>query len=250
MSIRSYFRISRGSSRRLKKFAPTLSFVLAILLAGLFWDKPLLGKSVERLVGVMWLVAKCFQLIILPLFSETGHFVRSSSKTLVKLKGKPSFRKSKDQKRWVTINPTLDDIYHWARKEATKYAVDIETLRGQITMIGFARSRSDAIVIPFVNRNMTSYWETHEDEVRAWVMVKEMLETPIPKIFQNGLYDLSYIVPLGFKPQNVTEDTMLLHHSLYPELRKGLDFLGSIYTDEVSWKLMRHRNKEAEKREE
>ena len=32
---------------------------------------------------------------------------------------------------------------------------------------------------------------------------------------------------------------MLLHHSLFPELQKGLGFLGSIYTNEASWKLMR-----------
>jgi len=32
---------------------------------------------------------------------------------------------------------------------------------------------------------------------------------------------------------------MLLHHALQPESLKGLGFLGSIYTDESNWKLMR-----------
>jgi hypothetical protein len=32
---------------------------------------------------------------------------------------------------------------------------------------------------------------------------------------------------------------MLLHHSMQPELEKGLGFLGSVYTDEPSWKFMR-----------
>jgi hypothetical protein len=41
---------------------------------------------------------------------------------------------------------------------------------------------------------------------------------------------------MGLKIQNCTEDTMLLHHALYPELQKGLGFLGSIYTNESSWK--------------
>jgi hypothetical protein len=32
---------------------------------------------------------------------------------------------------------------------------------------------------------------------------------------------------------------MLLHHALQPESEKGLGFLGSVYTNEASWKLMR-----------
>lgn len=36
-----------------------------------------------------------------------------------------------------------------------------------------------------------------------------------------------------------THDTMLLHHALQPEALKNLGFLGSIYSDEGSWKDMR-----------
>jgi hypothetical protein len=44
---------------------------------------------------------------------------------------------------------------------------------------------------------------------------------------------------------------MLLHHAIHPEMRKGLGFLGSIYTDEPSWKLMRKRGgDETDKAEE
>ena len=32
---------------------------------------------------------------------------------------------------------------------------------------------------------------------------------------------------------------MLLHHALQPESEKGLAFLGSVYTNEASWKMMR-----------
>ena len=32
---------------------------------------------------------------------------------------------------------------------------------------------------------------------------------------------------------------MLLHHALYPEMLKGLGFLGSIYSEEIAWKSMR-----------
>jgi len=43
---------------------------------------------------------------------------------------------------------------------------------------------------------------------------------------------------------------MLLHHALYPELPKGLGFLGSIYTNEASWKLMRRERSDTVKRDE
>jgi len=32
---------------------------------------------------------------------------------------------------------------------------------------------------------------------------------------------------------------MLLHHAMQPEMEKGLGFLGSLYTNEPSWKFMR-----------
>ncbi len=46
----------------------------------------------------------------------------------------------------------------------------------------------------------------------------------------------------------VTDDTMLLHHALQPEMEKGLSFLGTIYTSEASWKMM--RKKDTVKRED
>jgi len=35
-----------------------------------------------------------------------------------------------------------------------------------------------------------------------------------------------------------SEDTMLCHHAIQPESLKGLGFLGSIYSDEATWKGM------------
>lgn len=142
--------------------------------------------------------------------------------------------------RWLTVRPTLTEIWEWVKRPATHYAVDIETLKGQIDMIGFARSPSDGLVIPFVDHQKPgkNFWATQSEELEAWSAVRELLESPAEKIFQNGLYDLQYLLKRGIRPRNCTEDTMLLHHSLFPELKKGLGFLGSIYTQEQSWKLL------------
>jgi hypothetical protein len=55
---------------------------------------------------------------------------------------------------------------------------------------------------------------------------------------------------MGFQINNMLHDTMLLHHSLFPEMLKGLGFLGSVYTNEQSWKLMSRPKTDTEKRDE
>ena len=82
----------------------------------------------------------------------------------------------------------------------------------------------------------------------AWNLVQALLASPVPKTFQNGLYDLSYLIRMGLVVKNCVDDTMLHHHALMPEMQKGLGFLGSVYTNEASWKLMRHN--ESNKRDE
>ena len=76
------------------------------------------------------------------------------------------------------------------------------------------------------------------------------MSSSIPKLFQNGMYDLQYLLKMGLRPKALAEDTMLMHHSMFPELQKGLGFLGSIYTNESSWKLMRRKRPDVEKSDE
>lgn len=161
----------------------------------------------------------------------------------------------KRPEREVLVDPTLAEIEAWLRLPAEAYACDIETFQGQIEMIGFARSASDAIVIPFIDRRKLAekpptynYWSRAEDEVVARGYAQQLLSGPVPKIFQNGLFDMQYLLREGFKLWNVLDDTMLLHHAIFPEIKKGLGFLGSIYTSEASWKLL--RNEDSLKREE
>jgi DNA polymerase I-like protein with 3'-5' exonuclease and polymerase domains len=136
--------------------------------------------------------------------------------------------------------------------EARLLAPDIETLNGQIRCIGFARSAEDVLVVPFVARlSGGSYWGDEGDELRAWACVRALLESEIPKVGQNFLFDLTYLSRVGIRPRNCLHDTMLLHHVLFPEMQKGLGFLGSVYTNESAWKLMRrHKGEEELKKDE
>lgn len=169
---------------------------------------------------------------------------------MMKIAREAEFPEIRRPDRWVTISPTMKEIIDWCTEPSYSLTIDIETAFRQIKMVGFARSPSDAIVIPFVDMTKPgrSFWPTREEELMAWGIVEGLLAKPCPKTFQNGLYDLQYLLRMGFKPVNCLDDTMLLHHSLYPEMQKGLGFLGSIYTNEASWKLM--RNQETTKRDE
>ena len=128
----------------------------------------------------------------------------------------------------------------------------METKHKQITCVGFAPDPEHALVVPFVDerKDNNSYW-TFEDEVLAWMFVQKQLLRPEPKLMQNGLYDVQYFWRAhGLTVNNFSEDTMLLHYSIQPMMEKSLGFLGSVYTSEPAWKLMRGRGYHTDKREE
>ncbi len=175
---------------------------------------------------------------------------------LIKAKNQMLFPEIRRPERIIWIHPThsdMEEFYEKYIKDCPLLSFDTETKKDQITCISFAPTPSLAIVIPFVNRNPDpkkgedyNYWKNPADEVRAWRFVQKVLDSPMPKLAQNGLYDLQYLwTTHGISVRNFAEDTMLLHHSIYIELPKDLGFLGSIYTEEVAWKLMRTRAKDS-----
>ena len=146
-------------------------------------------------------------------------------------------------KREIWIEPTIEDIETFIQtfiQGCKLLAVDIETSGQQITCIGFAPRTDLALVVPIHDERAKSgsYWTTQADERRCWSLIREVLEDrSIPKVFQNGLYDIPFLLrSYGIRVMGAKEDTMLLHHALQPESLKGLGYLGSIYTDEGPWK--------------
>jgi uracil-DNA glycosylase len=145
--------------------------------------------------------------------------------------------------RFVFIPEKLEDLHVYRRDHipgGSTVAVDIETSGRIITCIGFAPTRSSALVIPFTDRRKArgAYWPSTEIEVDVWVFVRDILaDRTIRKTFQNGLYDVSFLWrAYGLKVFSAEHDTMLLHHALQPESLKSLGFLGSLYADTGQWK--------------
>jgi len=150
----------------------------------------------------------------------------------------------------VWIKPTLSDVIQFKLlylDKADFIGVDVETARfeaGQlahITCIGLSAG-TRAICIPLVDRTKPdySYWNAEEESV-IYKLVKDVLHNDAPKVFQNGLYDIQYFRHYHINVKNAICDTMVMHHSLYPELPKDLGFLGSLYTNFPSWKHLRPR---------
>lgn len=109
---------------------------------------------------------------------------------------------------------------------------DIETRLGHITCFGISWSETDAICIPFTSvQNPQGYWSEEEEKLIVWKLLQLFKNQAIGWIFQNGIYDYQYFARhWGTLPQ-LYMDTMLVHHTCYAGLPKGLDFLSSLYCE-------------------
>jgi uracil-DNA glycosylase len=204
---------------------------------------------------------------VLPTYHPAAVLYQWSWRTIVVADLMKAFREGgfseiRRPQRQVLINPTIEEVENYCAAicisadlspVSIEIGVDCETAIGQIEMISFATSKAQAIVIPFIDKRKPgySYWERADLEELAWLAVKRVCEHKNVRIVgQNFIYDMQYLCPMTIQFSLVPEDTMMLHHSLYPEMKKSLGFLGSIYTDEQSWKMMRSQKSDTEKRDE
>lgn len=146
-------------------------------------------------------------------------------------------------RRDIWLEPTLADLAEYETRfivHSPMLSIDIETKGDQITCIGFSPDPYNSIVIPFFAEGwpQNNYWPTLEDELTAWSFVRRWCKMK-PSLFQNGLYDINRLWRgYGITCNLAEHDTMLLHHALQPEMEKGLGFMGTLYTEEASWKFM------------
>jgi DNA polymerase I-like protein with 3'-5' exonuclease and polymerase domains len=141
---------------------------------------------------------------------------------------------------WRETSPFVFDVIDSAQKfkklqsacmEAIAIAVDIETSKDplRITCCGFTAIAPDLSTytgtIPIESMN-----ELHWIRTLLW-------DTQAPKCFQNGKYDISYLLRFQAPVYNYTLDTINLFHSWLCELPKDLAFI-SAYTvrNSMYWK--------------
>ena len=124
-------------------------------------------------------------------------------------------------------------------------SVDIETgcFPAQITCIGYTGIRPDGrvrtFVFPFYDEYSEDgcFWSDEHDHMVAYSCCRDINESSILKVLQNGNYDASYFIRDWLGLENWLYDTMLLWYALYMELPKTLDFISSILLDSYQyWK--------------
>lgn len=129
--------------------------------------------------------------------------------------------------RQLTIFPTREQVKAWLDKagEQEWVAIDIEAdiKTRELTEVGLATSGTCSIS---VNRDSG-----------AFDLVRDFIGKDQTKVFHNAMFDWPFLEYVnGWNVGGQVHDTMLAHHTLYPELPKDLGFCASIYTDEPYWK--------------
>ena len=130
---------------------------------------------------------------------------------------------------------TIGEVLEWlAYYEAQpRVCTDIEVTNYEVSCFGFSSDPSIAISVPLDER-----WSDME-EAQIWRAIQRIIgNESCTKVLQNGIFDIQFTSQrYGFVWRGPIEDTMIAHSIMYPELRKGLDFLGSLYCDtQEYWK--------------
>jgi DNA polymerase-1 len=120
----------------------------------------------------------------------------------------------------------------YLNQDFTTLSIDIETLGERVRCIGLAPNDEEAMCIPFMRVNGSSYWSTDEEYKILERLDTILLDTSVRKILQNFQFDsLVLAEEFGFHIEGLWMDTMVAQHCCYAELPKSLAFLTSIYTD-------------------
>lgn len=119
---------------------------------------------------------------------------------------------------------------------AEKISFDIEVTNFELSCMSFSSDPSYAVVIDLYEHNL---W-TVEEEVEIMLMVEKILGNPNSiKVGQNLIFDIHFLMSrYNIFTDGPIMDTMVGHSLIYPDFLKGLEFLGSIYTNRRYWKDM------------
>lgn len=124
---------------------------------------------------------------------------------------------------YETVMDAIDWLNYYTEQEVVGF--DIEVINYEVSCISFSSSPDLAVVIPIADR-----W-TLDEESLIWQGIQKVLGNPrSTKVIQNGMFDIPFLLTRnGIVVRGELHDTMIAHSVTYPELPKGLGFLGSIY---------------------
>lgn len=158
-------------------------------------------------------------------------------------------------KPYDNINPDIIDVEMFASNveartrslgpsEYLDVALDLETyyIQGSATttaikLVGLAVVDTRAIVIPIIKQNGDFYWETKEEELRAYMAIGKVLEnSKVRLVIHNALFDVLVLMNHGFTVNASIYDTEIAQYLLYHPSAHSLNYVASIYADTNPWK--------------
>jgi hypothetical protein len=94
------------------------------------------------------------------------------------------------------------------------------------------------LCLPFKLQHGRDYWQHWGEHLTATKWLYELLADPsVANVFHNGVtHDVPMLEELGFKVEGRLLDTMVIAHYLYPEMRKSLQYLSTLYLGAGVWK--------------
>lgn len=120
-----------------------------------------------------------------------------------------------------SLNTVLDYIEECHKHEVLSFDYEVygytQTGAGEIACVGIGYDPHEALCIPFVHQGGRPYWGVRE-EARVWRAYARLLQNAaIRKVGQNLSFEWIYSWLHKVYPANMWIDTMLLHHTLYPD---------------------------------
>lgn len=125
-------------------------------------------------------------------------------------------------------------------KSKEPVGLDIEDVDGLMMAVGVA-NRKVAVSLPF-----HGYYAKGREWVRPlteWKwgkrclsLFKRIVESNIPKVYQNGIYDIGGFRKLGWNPRNWAFDTLYAHAVVAPAMRHKLSMIACIEFHADRWK--------------
>lgn len=142
--------------------------------------------------------------------------------------------------RYTPTYGEVMEIFDMFLREKPLLSVDIETLfkTGKMTCIGFAWSKTQALVVPLVpyKYGLEKREWTPEQELNIFRKMKQVLET-CECVGQNAVHFDQYVLMRKYGILcRLNHDTMFEFWELYPSMDKSLAFLSSMLTDNTYWK--------------
>ena len=158
------------------------------------------------------------------------YYVATDLKRIAK---QAEFPEIKLRERHLILSPHLGEIKDFLQRcrkqELVAYDIEVKAERW-LSHISFALSPDEVICIPFVGGATDCWTPSEETQILTWI--GELLEDrSVMKLAHNMSFDATFMYSnYGFHVVPV-QDTMIAAGILFPEFRKALDFLTSMYCD-------------------